>query len=91
MDEPPIHLAKNLTGKSIVRGTTEVEMDENGEINFANVVINEVSSHYTNNAFNLVIANVTSDKIMPLIIPSLFVKARKSKSRTYRRKRRTID
>jgi hypothetical protein len=51
MDNPPCYLNKSLSGKSILRGTSEVEMNENGEINFSNIVINEVSSHYVNNAF----------------------------------------
>lgn len=60
MSQPPLLVTNNIAGKKVLRGTIEVEMCEDGLIEFPNVVINEVSSHYANDGFYLVVVNVSS-------------------------------
>lgn len=76
-DEPPIQLKTNISGKKILRGTCEAEMQDDGYIKFVNVVINEVSSHYSKDSFLLVVFNLTSEEVKPLILPDVIVRARK--------------
>lgn len=82
MDEPPKFLKYNIAGncnagRKVLRGTVEVEMCEDGTIAFTNVVVNEVSSHYTADSFYLVVVNLATDQVEPLIIPNVIVRARK--------------
>ncbi|CAG9334843.1 unnamed protein product [Blepharisma stoltei] len=76
-DAPPRCLKLNIFSKKILRGTTETEIKEDGIIHFDSLVINEVSSHYTNGCFNLIIANLTSSCVKPFRIENLYVRARK--------------
>ena len=77
-EEKPIQLVKNISGKPIIRGTIEAEMQENGLISFVNVVVNEVSSHYHNDRLSLVVFNMTNEKVKPLIIKNIIVRARRA-------------
>ncbi|CAG9327729.1 unnamed protein product [Blepharisma stoltei] len=75
-DEEPRLLKCNISGKKILRGTTEAEISETGIVKFENMVINEVSSHYTNEVFLLVVICLSSSDIKPLVITDVNVKAR---------------
>ncbi|CAG9322753.1 unnamed protein product [Blepharisma stoltei] len=75
-DDEPKLLKCNIRGKKILRGTTEAEMSEPGIVKFENMVINEVSSHYTNEVFLLAVICLSSGDIKPLVIENLNVKAR---------------
>lgn len=77
MDNPPKPLKLNISGKKILRGTTESNMRLDGLINFSNIVINEVTSHYVNDSFYLTVACVNSTEIKPLAVSNICVKARK--------------
>lgn len=77
MDRDPKPLTLNISGKKILRGTTESEMQPSGFVSFSNVVINEVSSHYTKESFCLVIMSVSSLEIKPIIIRNVTIKARR--------------
>ena len=77
MDDPPKMLTVNIGGKKILRGTLENELNSSGYANFSNIVINEVSSHYKNDGFNLVIYGLGLTDVKPLVLPHLAVRARK--------------
>ena len=76
-EKPAKQLKLNISSKKIMRGTLENCMDKEGVIFFDNIVINEVSSHYINESFILVIS-CESSEIRPLIIENLYVRARNS-------------
>jgi len=76
-DTVPKKLQQNISGKRILRGTTEAELDSSGYIVFPNVVINEVSSHYQNDCFSIVISHVGPYDILPLVFRRVTVRARK--------------
>mmetsp|Transcript_25378 Transcript_25378/g.24994 ORF Transcript_25378/g.24994 Transcript_25378/m.24994 type:complete len:137 (+) Transcript_25378:306-716(+) len=77
MDNPPKLLQLNISGKKILRGTTEASMQEDSTVTFSNVVINEVTSHYVNDSFYLVVVCENSNEVKPLAISNVCVKARK--------------
>ncbi|CAG9327531.1 unnamed protein product [Blepharisma stoltei] len=77
MDQQPRQLTLNISGKRIIRGTVEAEMQDTGIVNMTNIVINEVSSHYAKESFCLVIMSTSSSQVKPLLIKDLAVKARK--------------
>ena len=74
-DAKPLKL--NIASKKILRGTLEARMPEDSTITFNNIVINEVSSHYINESFTLVVSCDDND-IKPLVIENLYVRARNS-------------
>jgi hypothetical protein len=76
-DPVPKKLQQNISGKRILRGTTEAELDSTGHIMFPNIVINEVSSHYVGDCFSIVISHVGPYEIEPLIFYRVTVRARK--------------
>ena len=78
---PPKPLKLNIASKKILRGTIESYMNSTGSISFDNIVINEVSSHYINESFTLIVSSDSSD-IKPLIIESLYVRARNSNKKS---------
>lgn len=77
-ENPPKLLKLNISGKKIIRGTTESVMFCDGQVYFSNIVINEVTSHYANDSFYLVIMTFNSKTIKPLVISNVTVKARKT-------------
>lgn len=78
VENPPKLLKVNISGKKILRGTVETAV-ENGKVNFSNVVVNEVTSHYPNNKFFFIVSCVNSNEIKPLVISGVTVRARKHK------------
>ena len=80
-ETPPKPLKHNIASKKILRGTLECCMDNNGIINFDNIVINEVSSHYINESFTMVISSENCG-IKPYIIENLYVRARNSNKKS---------
>lgn len=82
-DKPAKALELNIagityTGKKALRGTLTAEVDTTGSFCFPNVVINEVSSHYIDDVFTLVVSDL-HDEMRPLVIRRLSVRARKAK------------
>ena len=77
MDDPPKMITFNIGGKKILRGTLEAELNSSGCASFSNIVINEVSSHYKNDGFNLVVYGLGLTDVKPLVITHLAVRARK--------------
>ncbi|CAG9315766.1 unnamed protein product [Blepharisma stoltei] len=77
-NEPPIVLDKNLSGKSILRGTHEAAENENGHIQFSNIVVNEVSSHYKENSFIFIVLCLSNLNIKPFIKWNLNIRARQA-------------
>ncbi|CAG9331789.1 unnamed protein product [Blepharisma stoltei] len=77
-DDTPNILYSNISGKKIIRGTTESRQNEEGIIEFNNVVINEVSSHYTNGCFSLIVMCLENLDIKPFVRDKIYVRARKA-------------
>lgn len=76
-ESPPKPLKLNIASKKILRGTLESCMNSNKVIDFPNIVINEVSSHYINESFTIVISS-ENPEIQPFVIENLYVRARNS-------------
>lgn len=74
-ENPPKLLKLNISSKKIMRGTIEACMNSEKIVNFENLVINEVSSHYYNETFTLVVACENSS-IRPFVLENLSVRAR---------------
>ena len=77
VENPPRLLETNISGRKILRGTTETIADQNGSITFHNLVINEVTSHYPNDSFCLVILCPSLSCIKPLATSGVSIRARK--------------
>lgn len=77
VENPPKLLKTNISGKKILRGTSETISDSNGNIQFRNLVINEVTSHYPNDCFCLVIMCPNLSYIKPLATNGISIRARK--------------
>jgi len=83
-DNPTRALTLNIAGqfqpgKKVLRGTVTASVQSDGSFRFPNVVINEVSSHYLDDAFSLV-ASADQLGVKPLVIRKLAVRARKAKA-----------
>jgi hypothetical protein len=74
-ESPPKMLKVNTSGDKIMRGT--VEADGNSTVFFRKIVIKEVTSHFRNGCFFLVIAPKNATNVKPLIVPNFVIKARK--------------
>lgn len=77
MENPPKLLKNNISGKKILRGTSEAVPEVDGIIHFRNVVVNEVTSHYPNDSFCLVILCPSLSHVKPLATSGISVRARK--------------
>ena len=80
VENPPKLLKYNISGKNILRGTTEAVANNIGEACFQNIVINEVTSHYPSDKFCFVIICPASQQIKPLAISGISVRARKHRN-----------
>ena len=58
-----------------MRGTLEGLMNDKRMVLFENIVINEVTSHYVNETFNLVVT-CENNNVQPFVIENLNVRAR---------------
>ena len=81
VDSPPRLLVSNIvgklhTGKSILRGSVQATIDADGRFSFPKVVINEVSSHYLEDEFTLVVS-AEGAQAKPVACRHLNVKVRK--------------
>ena len=74
-ESPPKALKVNTSGDKIMRGT--IESEGCSTVFFRKVVIKEVTSHFRNGCFFLVIAPKNAANIKPLVIPNFVIKARK--------------
>jgi hypothetical protein len=89
---PPKVMKINTSGDKIMRGTTEISLARNTyKVNFSKIVIKEVTSHFRNGCFFLVVLP-SNPEIKPLIIENLVIKARKMCAEPkVRKKRKTED
>lgn len=78
-DTPSKLLESNIHGKKILRGSLLAFTADNWTVNFNNIVINEVSSHYRNDCLKMVIKIIGTHIVKPLVINNLSVRARKAK------------
>jgi len=74
-ENPPKYLKLNISSKKIIRGTVEACMNSEKMVHYENIVINEVSSHYFNETFNLVVT-CENPRVRPFVVENLCVKAR---------------
>lgn len=89
-DENPPKLVKNNTvGDNILRGTVDILSDST--LFFRKIVIKEVSSHFRNGCFFLVIAPKETGNVKPLILEKFIVKARKINNEPGIRKKNRIE
>ena len=88
-ENPPKVLKVNTSGDKIIRGTVEVET--NGVVLFKKVVIKEVTSHFRNGSFFVVVMPKNSQEIRPFIIENFIVKARKIITPEIKKKQKTLD
>jgi hypothetical protein len=88
-ENPPKILKVNTAGDKIIRGT--VEVDSNGVVLFKKVVVKEVTSHFRNGSFFLVVLPKNSQEIRPFIIENFVVKARKFVETDKIKKKKTSD
>lgn len=79
-DYPPNELIINTSGDKVLKGNCEIPA--NSIVEFKKISICEVSSHFRNSVFNLVIKSEINSLVQPLVIPDLTVKARKSSDKT---------
>lgn len=79
MDTPSKLLESNIHGKKILRGTLFALTTDNWTVNFSNIVINEVSSHYSNDSLKIVVQLIGSHIVKPLFINNISVRARKAR------------
>jgi len=70
-------LTHNVSGKRILRGTTEATVCSEGIVDFPNIVITEVSSRHQRGSFTLVVKAISAPYISDLRIPKIIVKARR--------------
>lgn len=75
-ENPPKLLRTTTLGEKIIKGDTEVQ-NEGCEFVFRKVVIKEVTSHFPNGCFFLVVAVVNRPDVKPIIVEKFVVKARK--------------
>lgn len=75
-ESPPKMLRTTTLGEKIIKGDTEAENEEM-TFTFRKVVIKEVTSHFPNGCFFLVVAILNCVTVKPLIVDKFIVKARK--------------
>ena len=74
-ENPPKPVTYNTSGSNVLRGN--IETFANSDIAFFKVCINEVSSHFRNGDFTLVVMPESHSEVKPLVIQNVVVKARK--------------
>ena len=75
----PKRLTKNISGRNVLRGSTEAILAQDGELSFPNIVVNEVSSHYFNETLRLVVYCCSpSVGVRPFVLENFQVRARRS-------------
>jgi hypothetical protein len=76
-EAPPKAMKVNTSGAKIMRGTTVVQLSRGQfHLTFPKIVIKEVTSHFRNGCFFLVVMP-SLPYVMPLIVENLVIKARK--------------
>ena len=74
-ENPPKLVTQNTSGLNVLRGN--IETFANSELVFLKICINEVSSHFRNGDFNLIVMPESDSEVKPLVIHNVVVKARK--------------
>lgn len=72
-------LEVNLMGRRTLTGTTEAVCGSDSSVRFPSLIINEVSSHYRDNALSLVIVCLGSTEIRPYVRRQVQVKSRRTR------------
>lgn len=88
-ETPPKLIKITTAGEPIMRGTLEAE--STGTVLFRKIILKEVSSHFKNGCFYLVISCKDSDSIKPIIIENLVVKARKMNNEKPSKKGKLVE
>jgi hypothetical protein len=88
-ESPPKLMKINTSGDKIMRGTTDA--DGNSTVLFRKIVIKEVTSHFRNGCFFLVVAAKNLSDIKPLIVPNFVIKARKLNCDGVPRKKHKVE
>ncbi|OMJ83396.1 hypothetical protein SteCoe_15661 [Stentor coeruleus] len=88
-ESPPKLMKVNTSGDKIMRGTTDA--DGNSTVLFRKIVIKEVTSHFRNGCFFMVVAAKNLSNIKPLIIPNFVIKARKLNCDGVPRKKNKVE
>lgn len=88
-ESPPKLMKINTSGDKIMRGTSDA--DGNSTVLFRKIVIKEVTSHFRNGCFFLVVAPKDCNSIKPLIVPNFVIKARKLMSDGIPKKKIKVD
>ncbi|OMJ81312.1 hypothetical protein SteCoe_18235 [Stentor coeruleus] len=90
MESPPKLMKINTSGDKIMKGT--IEAQGNSTLFFRKIAVKEVTSHFRNGCFFLVVATKDVDYVKPLIVENFVVKARKiNNEATAMRKKIKID
>ena len=85
-ESPPKCMKINTAGDKIIRGTLDI--DSNSVLFFRKIVIKEVSSHFRNGSFFLVVLPKKNKNIKPFVIKNFVVKARKLNSDVLKKKQK---
>ena len=72
-------ILSTLMGKRALTGTTEAVCGSDASVRFPSLIINEISSHYSDNALSLVIVCLGSTDIRPYVKNQVKVKARRTR------------
>lgn len=88
-ESPPKLMKVNTSGDKIMRGTTDA--DGNSTVLFRKIVIKEVTSHFRNGCFFLVVAAKNLSNVKPLIVPNFVIKARKLNGDGVPRKKQKME
>ena len=88
-ESPPKYMKINTSGDKIMRGT--VDSEGTSSVFFRKIVIKEVTSHFRNGCFFLVVTCKTANNIKPLIVPNFVIKARKLKCEDSPKKKIKVD
>jgi hypothetical protein len=88
-ESPPKMLKINTSGDKIMRGTIETE--SSNLVHFHKIVIKEVTSHFRNGWFYLVVVPKQDSRVKPLIINNFVIKARKIADGTPRKRVKLED
>lgn len=75
MESPPKLMKINTSGDKIMKGT--IEAQGNSTLFFRKIAVKEVTSHFRNGCFFLVVATKDVEYVKPLIVENFVVKARK--------------
>ena len=69
-------LKVSIAGRRAMRGTLDAVCGDNAEVDFSNILVSEVSSHYLDNVLSLVVVCLSSSFIRPYVKSQITIKSR---------------